>query len=247
MGKKRSGQTGSKGRFLQSIRGKIFLMGGTAVIASVILGAVGIVSLKQNNSNQDVLTEMNRINLYQYENQSLDTSYLYFLEDSYLRDIVSNVERMEDTVQTAKQSAGSRFTEELASMENSVSACGDHYRSILELSGVRGYTPQTGNYEQFLAWDEPLEEGFAKVADDRSWVDGSWIKIGNGASRARVGGKNYYKYTYQSAVPAVGKRDQFLARIGATAVDYKGTIVVNNIVLFQGKHRERIDFGEMTQ
>lgn len=247
MGKKRSGQTGSKGRFLQSIRGKIFLMGGTAVIASVILGAVGIVSLKQNNSNQDVLTEMNRINLYQYENQSLDTSYLYFLEDSYLRDIVSNVERMEDTVQTAKQSAGSRFTEELASMENSVSACGDHYRSILELSGVRGYTPQTGNYEQFLAWDETLEEGFAKVADDRSWVDGSWIKIGNGASRARVGGKNYYKYTYQSAVPAVGKRDQFLARIGATAVDYKGTIVVNNIVLFQGKHRERIDFGAMTQ
>ncbi len=56
MGKKRSGQTGSKGRFLQSIRGKIFLMGGTAVIASVILGAVGIVSLKQNNSNQDVLS-----------------------------------------------------------------------------------------------------------------------------------------------------------------------------------------------
>ena len=247
MGKNHSGQTGGKGRFLQSIRGKIFLMGGTAVTASVILGAVGIVSLKQNNSNQDVLTEMNRINLYQYENQSLDTSYLYFLEDSYLRDLVSNVSRMEDTVQTAKQSAGSRFTEELAAMENSVSACGDHYRSILELSGVRGYTPQTGNYEQFLAWDEPLEEGFAKVADDRSWVDGSWIKIGNGASRVRVGGKNYYKYTYQSAVPAVGKRDQFLARIGATAVDYEGTIVVNNLVLFQGKQRERIDFGAMTQ
>lgn len=91
MRKKRGENLGNKGRFLQSIRGKIFLMGSTAVIASVILGAVGIISLNQNNSNQEVLTEMNRINLYQYENQSLDTSYLYFLEDSYLAGIVENM------------------------------------------------------------------------------------------------------------------------------------------------------------
>lgn len=247
MGKKNSGQTNKKGRFLQSIRGKILLMGGTAVTASVILGAVGIFSLKQNNSNQDVLTEMNRINLYQYENQSLDTSYLYFLEDSYLANIVKNVESMEDTVQTARQSAGSRFAEELDTMERSVTACRDNYSSIRELSSGRGYTAQTGNYKQFLEQDEKLEQGFAAVADDRSWVDGSWVKIGDGASRVRAGGKNYYKYTYRSAVPAVGKRDQFLARIGATAVDYKGTIVVNNIALFKGDRRELIDFDAMTQ
>lgn len=163
-------------------------MGGTAVIASVILGAAGIISLNQNNSNQDVLTEMNRINLYQYENQSLDTSYLYFLEDSYLENIVENMGSMENSVEAAKKSAGSRFTEELRTMEHSVSGCGENYRTIRDLSSERGYTPETGNYQQFLEQDEKLKEGFTAVADDRSWVDGSWVKIAGNARQVRVGG-----------------------------------------------------------
>lgn len=247
MKRKRSENLGGNGRFLQSIRGKMFLMGGTAVTASIILGAVGIVSLNQNNRNQDVLTEMNRINLYQYENQSLDTSYLYFLEDSYLAGIVENMGNMENSVTAAVQSAGNRFSEELKSMEESVSECGDNYRSIRELSSERGYTSDMGAYGQFLEQDEKLEEGFVTIADDRSWVDGSWVTIGNNTKQVRVGGKNYYKYTYTSEIPAVGKRDQFLARIGATAVDYKGSIVVNHFVLSKGGKTENIDFSAMTQ
>lgn len=247
MSKKRSENLGGKGGFLQSIRGKIFLMGGTAVTASIILGAASIVSLNQNNSNHDVLTQMNRLNLYQYENQSLDTSYLYFLEDSYLAGIVENMGSMEQSVTAARQSAGSRFEEELKTMEQSVAACSENYRSIRELSSERGYTPQEGSYEQFLTQDEKLNEGFTAVADDRSWVDGSWVTIGSGASRVRVGGKNYYKYTYNSEIPAVGKRDQFLIRIGATAVDYKGRIAVNHVVLSKGGQKDEVDFGAMTQ
>lgn len=53
---------------------------------------------------------MNRIHLYQYENQSLDTSYLYFLEDSYLADIVKNMESMEADALSAKQAAGLRMS-----------------------------------------------------------------------------------------------------------------------------------------
>lgn len=247
MRKKRGENLGNKGRFLQSIRGKIFLMGSTAVIASVILGAVGIISLNQNNSNQEVLTEMNRINLYQYENQSLDTSYLYFLEDSYLAGIVENMGDMEQSAGAAMQSSGKRFEEELTAMEQSIAECGENYRSIRELSSERGYVQTEGMYEQFLEQDPKLEEGFLAVADDRSWVDGSWVTIGSGARKVSVGGKNYYKYTYKSDIPAVGKRDQFLARIGATAVDYQGTVVVNNIVLSKGGKKDQIDFSAMTQ
>lgn len=247
MNKKQSERSAGGGRFLQSIRGKICLMGGTAVIASVILGAVGIISLNQNNSNQDVLTEMNRINLYQYENQSLDTSYLYFLEDSYLENIVENMGSMESSVEAAKKSAGSRFAQELKTMEQSVTDCGENYRTIRDLSSERGYTPETGNYQLFLEQDEKLKEGFTAVADDHSWVDGSWVKIAGNASQVRVGGKNYYKYTYASEIPKVGKRDQFLARIGATAIDYKGTIVVNNVVLSKGSQKDQVDFSAMSQ
>lgn len=247
MSKKQSENLEHKGGFLQSIRGKIFLMGGTAVIASVILGAAGILSLKQNNSNQDVLTQMNRINLYQYENQSLDTSYLYFLEESYLTDIVENIGSMEESVAAAVQSAGNRFSDELGAMEQSIGACGENYRSIRQLSGERGYTMDTGAYKQFLEQDPQMEEGFQAVADDRSWVDGSWVTIGSNTKQVRAGGKNFYRYTYTSEIPSVGKRDQFLVRIGATAVDYQGMIAVNNIVLSKGGKKQKIDFSAMTE
>ncbi|MDE6968688.1 MAG: hypothetical protein K2P69_02825 [Eubacterium sp.] len=52
--KKRGEDFRKRGRFLQSIRGKIFLMGITAVTASLIPGAAGIYSLNQNNRNHDV-------------------------------------------------------------------------------------------------------------------------------------------------------------------------------------------------
>ena len=69
---KRTTQTGG---FLQTIRGKILLMGGTAILASCILGAAGVIALNKNSRNNEVLTEMNRINQYQYQNQSLEPPY----------------------------------------------------------------------------------------------------------------------------------------------------------------------------
>lgn len=247
MSKKKSENLGGKGSFLQSIRGKIYLMGGTAVTASLILGITGIVSLNQNNSNQEVLTQMNRLNLYQYENQSLDTSYLYFLEDSYLEGIVNNLQKMEENVAEAKKSAGTKFKSEIESMDKSVTECRENYTSIRELSSERGYTSETGAYKQFLSQDEKLKEGFTAVADDRSWVDGSWVGIGNNVKQVREGGKNFYRYTYTSEIPKVGKRDQFLARIGATAIDYKGQMAVNNIVFYKGDQKDTIDLSAMTQ
>lgn len=239
--------SGPKGRFLQSIRGKICLMGATAVTASAILGITGIASLNQNNRNQDMLTALNRVSLYQYENQSLDTSYLYFLEDSYLENIVNNLGSMQERVAKAAESAGGRYQDEMQSMERSVSECGENYRSIRKLGSERGYTPQTGSYGEFLKQDAKLAEGFAAVADDRSWVDGSWIKIADSAKRVRVEGKDYYQYTYVSDVPDVGKRDQFLARIGATAADYRGTIAVSNFVFAKGGRKDTVDLAAMTE
>lgn len=236
-----------KQSFLRSIRGKILLMGGTAIGASLILGCTGIASLNRNNRNNEVLTQMNRINLYQYENQSLDTSYLYFLEDSYLAQIVDNLGTMGDSVAEAGKSAGNNFREELEAMEQRVSECTDNYTTIRSLSSERGYTSEEGSYEQFLAQDENLSEGFKIVADDKSWVDGSWMDVGNNVTRVKAGNKNYYRYTYRGALPAVGKRDQFLVRIGATAVDYQGTLIVNNIAFYKGSEKDLVDLSAMTQ
>ena len=50
-----------KMRLVQSIKGKILLMGGVAIAASVILGSGGITALNKNSRNNEVLKEINAI------------------------------------------------------------------------------------------------------------------------------------------------------------------------------------------
>lgn len=240
------GKTGN-GNFLKSIRGKICLMGATAILAMGALGVTGIVSLNKNNANNEVLSRMNRINLYQYENKSLDTSYLYFLEQSYLEQIVSNLDEMQADTASAKESAASGYQDELDEMSRTVASCRDNYATILDESAARGFVPESGGYAQLLAADEQLSGGFQTVADDRSWLDGTWLEIGADTQKARIGGKTYAKYTYTNPLPAAGKRDDLLVRIGATAVSYEGNILVGNIRLSSGGADTPYDLAKLDE
>ncbi len=240
------GKTG-KGNFLKSIRGKICLMGATAILAMGALGVTGIVSLNKNNANNEVLSRMNRINLYQYENKSLDTSYLYFLEQSYLEQIVSNLDEMQADTASAKESAASGYQDELDEMSRTVASCRDNYATILDESAARGFVPESGGYAQLLAMDEQLSGGFQTVADDRSWLDGTWLEVGADTQKARIGGKTYAKYTYTNPLPAAGKRDDLLVRIGATAVSYEGNILVGNIRLSSGGADTPYDLAKLDE
>lgn len=240
-------RSGKEGNFIHSIRGKIYLMGGTAIVAALILGIVGVMSLKQNDNNNKVLTQLNRLNLYQYENQSLDTSYLYFLDDSYLGKIVENLTQMEECVGQAEQAAGNQFREELDAMGQKASEGKENYSTIRKLSNARGYMPEAGNYQQFTAQDAQMEDGFQAVADDKNWIDGVWMEVGNNVVKVSEGGKDYYKYTFTGNLPKAGRRDNFLVRVGATAVDYKGRMIINNLVLHQGSKKEVVDFSAMGQ
>lgn len=240
------GKTG-KGNFLKSIRGKICLMGATAILAMGALGVTGIVSLNKNNANNEVLSRMNRINLYQYENKSLDTSYLYFLEQSYLEQIVSNLDEMQADTASAKESAASGYQDELDEMSRTVASCRDNYATILDESAARGFVPESGGYAQLLAADEQLSGGFQTVADDRSWLDGTWLEVGADTQKARIGGKTYAKYTYTNPLPAAGKRDDLLVRIGATAVSYEGNILVGNIRLSSGGADTPYDLAKLDE
>ena len=129
---------GTKGNFLQTIMGKILFMGGIALAASVALGYMGMSALIKNSRNNQMLSEMNRINLFQYENQSLDTSYLYFLEDSYLENIVANLAEMKASAQAAHQNAEAKFLADVSSMEEVIGRCQDNYVKIQEFSKSRG-------------------------------------------------------------------------------------------------------------
>lgn len=216
--------------FLQSIKGKIWIMGGTAIAASAILGVVGVNSLNKNSDNNDVLTELNHINLYQYENQSLDTSYLYFLEDSYLESIVENLGSMEQSAAQANKLSGRAAGEKIAEMEDVIAECKSNYTSIREIAGERGYTADAGAYQEFFASDEQLIADFRTFADDKSWLDGRWVDIAPAAEQTEIDGAPYLHMAYECELPSSGKRDYFLPRIGGDNINYEGKIYVTNIV-----------------
>ena len=108
------GQAKDKISFFKSIKGKIMFMGAVSIAASAVLGYAGLSSLNKNHVNNEILTKVNLINQLQYENQSLDTSYLYYLEDSYLGEIVDNLAESEGYAGEAKELASGKQEEYLA-------------------------------------------------------------------------------------------------------------------------------------
>lgn len=236
-----------KGNFLTSIKGKIVLMGTVAIAASGILGYVGMSSLNRSSRNNEVSTDINRINLYQYENQSLDTSYLYFLESSYLDNIVENLGKMVSLADSAEDQGGSSVKKDISAMGDTIKNCKDNYEEIRTLSGERGFDVETGQYAEFLSQDEEIDNTFAQIRDDKSWMDGSWKTISDSGRTVRIGGKSYYKYTYSCPVPNVGKRENFLARIGGTAVQYSGKVYLNNISFRVGGKSKKVDIAAFTE
>lgn len=235
-----------KMRLVQSIKGKILLMGGVAIAASVILGSGGITALNKNSRNNEVLKEINAINVAQSENQSLETSYLYFLDDSYLEKIVKNLSDMENDSKAAKKSASILEKKKLDTVAETIGECKDNYSQIRELASQRGYTSDVGEYQKFIANDEDLANTFAAVKDDQSWLDGSWSSISGGGQTIKIDGKTYTKFVYKGKIPEGGKRDYLVARIGGNGAGYAGKVYFSNISFQKGSKKEKIDLSKVT-
>lgn len=235
-----------KMKLVQSIKGKILLMGGVAIAASVILGSGGITALNKNSRNNDVLKEINAINVAQSENQSLETSYLYFMDDSYLEKIVKNLSDMENDSKAAKKSASILEKKKLDTVAKTIGECKDNYSQIRELASQRGYTSDVGEYQKFIANDEDLANTFAAVKDDQSWLDGSWSSISGGGQTVKIDGKTYTKFVYKGKIPEGGKRNYLVARIGGNGAGYAGKVYFSNISFQKGSKKEKIDLSKVT-
>ena len=231
-----------KESLLGSIKGKVLFMGILSILASVMLGVVGVSSLSKNSVNNEVLAKINNINLKQYENQSLETSYLYFLEDSYLEQIISNLQTMEaNATEAVKLTSGKQKTEMENALAN-ITACKENYEQIRALCQERGFTSEVGSYAQFVANDATLEQDFSTVANDKSWVDGKWMDAYVGES-IEADGTVYSKMTYDNELPQAGKRDYFLPRIGGNGMIFDGTIYLTNLVFSGSSDSYEVDFS----
>lgn len=229
------------------IKGKIRLIGGVAILSAVVLGTVGVSALNKNSRNNQILKDVNEVNLLQNENQSLDISYLYFLDSSYLDNIVKNLGTMEDGAKSGRKTAGLKWKKQFSSMEDAISSAKGNYTQINELAGQRGYTEDVGNYKDFIAGDEELGNGFGTLKEDKSWVDGTWIDLHDGGKTTEIEGKTYQVANYSCEIPSVGKRDYVYARVGGTAVEYSGKLYISNIVLHNGTEKKKIDIASLTE
>ena len=234
-----------KGNILHGIRGKVIIMGMVALIASCVLGYVGMSSVNRNGRNNEILSEINRMNLYQYENKSLETSFLYFLEDSYLENIISNLDKMKKNTQKAKTLAGSAYTKSMESMETIIDNCKNNYAQLLDMGNKRGYVKEQGQYEEFLAEDGKISE-LIKVAADDKWVDTRTADIVGNLENVTVGNKNFVKFSYSDALPGNGKRNQFIIRVSGTGIEYKGNVYISNLCFYQKGKKIPYDMSSIT-
>lgn len=242
----KAGRTGDKVKFLRSIRGKVLLMGGIGVLAVILLGYVGMSSLNRNSRNNDVLSDMNQVHLLQYENQSLDTSFLYFLDDSYLSQIITNLETMKGNISHAKKLLGKASDENIKQMEAAVTDCQENYKQIQQKGNERGYTKEDGAYAEFVAKDEEILDIINAACDDQ-WVDSDTINIAGNTKKVSVEGRAYQKLSYQGTLPGLGKRDYLNIRVSADALDYKGVIYINKLCFYKDGEKIPYDMSKIEQ
>ncbi|WP_310603957.1 methyl-accepting chemotaxis protein [Anaerosporobacter sp.] len=234
--------TTEKISFLGSIKGKVLLMGALSILVSVILGMVGLSSLSKNDNNNNLLSRINDISLLQYENQSLETSYLYALDDSYLGDIINNLHTMEEKATQAVDFSSGDQKKDVSNIQTSISEILQNQEKIRSLCTERGFTQDTGSYVNFLQNDAAITSQFDSISSS-TWVEGNWTNAYT-ADTVKIGGKNYTKMVYDNALPQPGKRDYFLVRIGGSGMKYKGTIYISNIVL-SGGNKETMNISSI--
>ena len=234
--------TSDKVGFLQSIKGKVMMMSILAILASVILGVAGLSALSRNNANNNVLSKINDISLLQYQNQSLETSYLYSLEDSYLGNILDNLTQMEDNASQAAALSSGGQKQNIKDMQTSISEFKDNQQQIRSLCSERGFQENDGSYLKFLENDAVMAPEFESL-NNSSWTDGKWIDLFSSGT-VESNGTTYTKMTYDADIPQPGKRDNFLARIGGNGMIYSGNIYLANLT-FSGDSTASIDIANM--
>ncbi len=230
--------------FLQSIRGKVFIVGGIGMLAAIILGYAGISSIEKNSRNNNILSEMNSLNLYQYENKSLDTSFLYFLDDSYLHNIISNLDNMKKNVENAKKLLKNKSDSIVSEMESTIGECQDNYINIQNKGNERGYTKEQGAYADFTSKDQETID-LISVACDNKWVDSDTLDITRNSRQISVSGKKYLKLSYKSKLPGLGKRNHLNIRVSGDAAEYKGNVYVNKICFYQNGKQTPYDMSAL--
>ncbi len=228
---------------LKSIKGRLIVMGAVAVAATLILGLTGVSLISNNNSNANLLSSINNINLLQNDNNTQEVNFLYSLDYAYNDKVIENLGTMEEEVKTASSNAGIAFGSQVKTIESNIADIKTKSESLAKDFRSRGMLSSDGLFAKFVGGDEGLEEQFAALNNEANWVESPWLNFDLGTLPTKtIDGKQYYVYTYEEKVPQVGKRDVLIMRLGVSEQDYNGDIYISELK-FDG---QEVDLSQFT-
>lgn len=211
----------------RSVKGKLITLGLVSIATTVILGITGISVLNSNNSNNQVLADINNINLLQNHNTTEETAFLYDLELSHYQTIQSNLTNMKAASEDALKYSHSS---ELTAIDTDISSLTQNMSELTSCISERSFDSSSGMYAEFLGTDAALTDAFDMMAREAEWVDGAWSEVPmDTMETVSIDGTSYRKFSYETEITASGKRNYLIIRTGNNGILYTGNIYLTNI------------------
>ena len=215
---------------MSSISAKLKALAAASIATTIVLGFTGMYLINSSASNDQLLSDISGINLLQNENQTLNMKFLYDLDYSYHEAILKNLTSMGQYATDAEKYAGSGYTSGISSIAKDINTVNTNMTTLATSFQNRGLTTDTGKYAEFVASDADLGTQFNSIASESEWVDGTWKEVNFGSlENVSIGGKTYRHLRYTDSIPAAGKRDYLILRLGITGEDYTGKVYISNI------------------
>ena len=91
------------------IKAKLLLMGIFSIVVAVCIGVLGINSINRNGRNSEIESIVNEMDVLQAKNLALEAQYQYYIDQSYLAQIRSNLEQMTANAELLQRQAGGKY------------------------------------------------------------------------------------------------------------------------------------------
>ncbi len=236
----------SKGNFIQSVKGKILIMGSLGIAAAIVIGVVGVTSINRNAKISEMVSTVDEINVLQSRNLANDALYQYYVDESYLNASLDNLSDIEQNAQLLRSTAGPEYQASIDSMITNVDQVISNYNEISRIHKERGYDPSLGKYQQYIDASNELNESFKSLVNNNDWIEIHWTDatFGVDGEPVKVDGKDYTKLVYHYALPDAGKRNNLITRVGGTFT-YKGDYYVKNYKIINGADAVPIDLSQV--
>lgn len=226
---------------LHTIKSKVLLVGVVAIVSALVVGNMGIISLKTSISNNGVVEKLGDISNIQKDNQVNDALYQYYIDQSYLDSILENLKEMSQKTEEIKNSG---FSQSVSEISNLISYEQSNYEVISDLHTNRSYTGESGLYQTYIQDSNTLKESLGGLITTNDWVEIKWTdaNMGIDGESILIDGKEYCKLKYDKELPVTGKRNNLVLRVGGTFT-YTDALYFTNIRLVNGSDVLDIDLS----